>query len=87
MTIMLMTKSMVTFMMVNEMTMVIDHGFQSDYQLDDEHDDDFMLKIMMMTSPADEIKGERRQRDEDHRGSDRRQDGRKSRFESFARID
>ena len=83
MTIMLMTKSMVTFMMVNEMTMVIDHGFQSDYQLDD----DFMLKIMMMTSPADEIKGERRQRDDDHRGSDRRQDGRKSRFESFARID
>ena len=46
-----------------------------------------MLKIITMTSPADEIKGERRQRDEDHRGSDRRQDGRKSRFESFARID
>ena len=44
MTIMLKTKSMVTFMMVNKMTMVIDHGFQSDYQLDDEHDDDFMLK-------------------------------------------
>ena len=50
MTSMLMTKSMVTFMMMNEMTMVIDHGFHDDYQLDDEHDDDFMLKIMMMTS-------------------------------------
>ena len=76
-----------TFMILIEIMMVIDHGFHGDYQLDDEHDDDFMLKIMMMTSPADEIKGERRQRDEDHRGSDRRQDGRKSRFESFARID
>ena len=50
MTSMLMTKSMVTFMMMNEMMMVIDHGFHDDYQLDDEHDDDFMLKIMMLTS-------------------------------------
>ena len=82
---MLMAKSMVTFMIMIEIMMVIDHGFHGDDQLDGGYD--FMLKIMMITSPADEIKGERRQRDEDHRGSDRRQDGRKSRFESFARID
>ena len=76
---------MATFMMMIEMMIVIDRDFHGDDQLDGGYD--FMLKIMMITSPADEIKGERRQRDDDHRGSDRRQDGRKSRFESFARID